>query len=198
MSVDRETVAVYDAKAAEYDDLFFAGQAGAHLKRFMGMVREGGHILDLGCGPGNAARIMQDAGFRLTCTDASAEMVRKAHARGLDARVETFDDISGTALYDGVWANFSLLHAAPDALPRHIADLAEAMTDGAAFHIGMKTGEGRARDVIGRLYTYVTDNELTAMLNDVGITVETRHAFSEVGMAGTEDPCLILQGYKHG
>ncbi len=38
---------------------------------------------------------------------------------GLPARLGEFDDIDGDEIYDGVWANFSLLHAARDDLPRH-------------------------------------------------------------------------------
>lgn len=195
MTADRETLSVYNAKASDYDDIFFAGQAGSHLKRFMAAVEPGGRILDLGCGPGNAAALMQAEGFEISAVDASTEMVNKAQARGIPATVQTFDDISGTAIYDGVWANFSLLHAPRAALPKHLAALARAMKPAAAFHIGMKVGTGSGRDGLGRLYTYVTVDELSGFLRDAGIAPTHHREFTEVGMAGTEDACVVVQGH---
>jgi len=197
MSVDPETLAVYDAKASEYDDIFFAGQAGAHLKRFMDMVTPGGAVFDLGCGPGNAAVLMQEAGFKMTCVDASAAMIDKAKARGLDAQHAIFDEITGDAIYNGVWANFSLLHAPRAEYPRHFAALSQAMAPGAAFHIGMKAGTGEKRDGLGRLYTFVTVDEVCELMQSVGITPLHKFEFTEVGMAGTNDPCMVIQGLKN-
>ena len=52
MSVDRETLNVYDAKADEYATLVSSSE-NTQLTAFMEQLAPGGTVLDLGCGPGN-------------------------------------------------------------------------------------------------------------------------------------------------
>ena len=103
---------------------------------------------------------------------------------------------SGDAKYDGVWANFSLLHAARVDLPRYFAALAKALKPNGILHVGMKTGDGTARDGIDRLYTYVTVEELKTLFANAGIVVTETKEGRERGMAGTMDPFVIMRGQK--
>jgi SAM-dependent methyltransferase len=196
MNTDAKTVAVYDAKAADYADRFAGEKPDRHLQSFIGALPKGGRVLDLGCGPANASAFMRDAGLLPDPVDASAGMVRLANERyEIGARLATFDDIGGVAEYDGVWANFSLLHAARGDLPRYIAAIHRALKPGGIFHIGMKTGTGAARDGIDRLYTYVGREELSGLLTDAGFTVTDTTEGTEVGLAGTNDPFIICRAH---
>jgi 2-polyprenyl-3-methyl-5-hydroxy-6-metoxy-1,4-benzoquinol methylase len=67
---------------------------------FIATVSKGGHVLDLGCGPGAAAAKMAQAGLKVTATDAVPEMIALAtqHA-GVNAICATFDDITGDNIY---------------------------------------------------------------------------------------------------
>lgn len=196
---DDETLRVYDEKAQEYADNFCTEQkADRQLRSFLDALPEVGVVLDLGCGPGRSAAIMAKAGHRVEATDASAEMVRLAGAHeGVTARQATFDAPLGTETFDGVWANFSLLHADREAIPRHIAAIGAALRPWGVFHIGMKTGTGQHRDPIGRLYTYVSDTELEKWLEGEGLEIFARWDGSAKGLAGTDDPYLILQARKN-
>ncbi|MEM8536346.1 MAG: class I SAM-dependent methyltransferase [Pseudomonadota bacterium] len=197
--MDRETIATYDAKAAEYADLVTDLPPDASLQAFIDLMPAGAAVLDLGCGPGTAAAHMRDAGLQPDAVDASAEMIRLARDKyGLDARVATFDDIKGTALYSGVWANFSLLHAERGDLPRHLRTLHRALKDAGILHIGMKTGTGMARDAIARRYTYVTVAELRDLLTDAGFDILHEKTGEERGMAGTMDPFVVMRARKTG
>lgn len=199
MSVDPRTLAVYDAKAAEYAAVFDnGGKAGAHLVRFMGALPKGARVLDLGCGPGGSSYLMMQAGFDVDATDASSEMVRFACDKGVAARIATFDEIEGDALYDGVWANFSLLHAPREKLPLHLAALAKALKQGGVFHIGMKTGEGTKRDHLDRRYTFVTELELRGLLEHAGLDIVAQNTGHEVGLAGTDDWWIVMMARKNG
>ncbi|MEM6588033.1 MAG: class I SAM-dependent methyltransferase [Pseudomonadota bacterium] len=192
MSGDRETLAVYDAKAEEYAELV-AGSPDKQLLEFMAAVPQGGHLLDLGCGPGNSAAMLAAAGFTVDATDASPEMVAlAARHEGVTARLASFDQIAGEDLYDGIWANFSLLHADRADMPRHLAALRRCLRAGGAFHIGMKTGTGAHRDGIGRFYTYYTSDELTQLLRAAGFEPFKSHTGVEKGLAGTMDPWITL------
>lgn len=149
-------------------------------------IAHGSSILDLGCGPGIASGIMAAEGHAVTATDATPEMVALAEARpGVTARRATFDDIDEVAAYDGVWANFSLLHAPRADLPRHLAALATALKPGGLFHIGMKTGTGEHRDTLGRLYTYVTQTELSDLLNAAGLHPFETRTGADKGLDGS-------------
>ena len=76
---------------------------------------------------------------------------------GVEVRVAMFADIAGTDIYDGIWANFSLLHAPKADLPNHLAALHAALKPKGRLHLGMKLGTGEQRDTIGRFYAYYTD-----------------------------------------
>lgn len=191
MSVDAKTLAVYNAKAADYSARFdSAGKPGAQLKRFMAAVPAGGSVLDWGCGPGGAAAHMVAAGLGVDAVDASEEMVRLACAAGVPARLGTFDDLEAQAVYDGVWANFSLLHAPREDLPRLLGAVARSLRPSGVFHIALKTGEGTHRDGIDRLYTFLSEDELAGLLTDAGFEIVATDTGCEAGLAGTKDPWI--------
>ena len=198
---DSKTLAVYDERAGDHAVLCQASGLSRSLRDFLAAIPAGGRILDLGCGPATVSAQMRAAGFDPDPVDASPQMVLLANARyAIGARLGTFDDISGLSIYDGVWANFSLLHARRADLPRHLGALVAALKPAGVLHIGMKTGTGEARDGLGRFYTYVTPAELTALLTDQGLKVLWTEEGREVGLAGTEDGFVLMRAEKpqHG
>ncbi len=104
----------------------------------------------------------------------------------------------GQDIFDGIWANFSLLHAARSDLPRYLAAIAHALKPGGVFHIGMKTGQGTKRDGLGRRYTYVGDTELTGLLTGVGLIPFARWTGEGKGLSGDVEPWLVIQARKDG
>lgn len=195
--VDQETVAVYDAKVAEYADAVSSAEPDQDLRAFMDALPTVAKVLDLGCGTGNSSAMMREAGFNPDPVDASAGMV--AHAReiyGLDARQMTFDELDAEAAYDGVWANFSLLHAPRADLPRHVGAIATALKPGGHFHIGMKTGEDEKRDGIGRKYTYVTVPELRDLFARAGFEVIRERLGADKGLDGVVADWAVMLGRK--
>lgn len=194
---DPETLKVYAAQSARYaaltdDDL----SADPLLKAFIMALPRGGSALDLGCGPGTAAGVMADAGLQVHATDAVPEMIALAAAHPMvHAEVKTFDQINGTALYDGIWANFSLLHADRSGLPTILHALHTALKPQGYFHIAMKLGQNTARDSIGRQYTYVTEDELRDLLAMAGFTITKKHTGSGKGLDGTYADWIALAAY---
>ncbi len=194
---DDKTIATYDAKAADYIKLVNTDGPDASLQGFIDLMPAGGAVLDLGCGPAAASAHMRDAGLVPDPMDASQGMINLANEKfDIGARLGTFDDISGDDRYAGVWANFSLLHASRDDLPRYLGAIHTALLPGGTLHIGMKTGEGTERDGIDRLYTYVTVSELRNLLTSAGFTITFTQEGREKGMAGTLDPFVLMRGQK--
>jgi len=194
---DKETLRVYDAKAADYAKLIDSDtKENPYLERFIARLPTGGRVLDLGCGPGLAATRMANAGLQVDAMDGSAEMVAMAAQHdGVTAWQATFDQITGTDIYDGIWANFCLLHASKEAMPHHLAAMVTALKPGGAFHIGMKLGSGSQRDAIGRLYSYYSEPELISLLRAAGLTAgETDHGRT-VGLDGTEADWIVVAAH---
>ena len=190
---DKETIDVYDAQAAEYAKLVTGEKREPALESFMERLPNGARVLDWGCGPGNSAAKLRDAGFETVATDASAEMVKLAkQTYDLDVRLESFDQLTSENDYDGIWANFSLLHASRAEFPTYLAAAHKALKPGGAFHIGMKLGEGEARDSIGRFYVYYSLDGLKSLLSDAGFTVISERTGETKGLAGQVDPFAIL------
>ncbi len=194
---DLETLGVYAKKAQEYADLTEADPNERPLRTaFIDALPQGAHVLDLGCGPGQTAAAMARAGLQVSAMDAVPEMVAMAEKNdGVDARVATFDDIEDEAIYDGIWANFSLLHAPRADMPRHLAALHRAMKPGGIFHIALKSGEGEKRDSLGRLYTYYTDAGLSGLVTAAGFTITDRTSGSGVGLDGTPAEWIALRAH---
>lgn len=194
---DDETLRVYGAKAQEYAELTSDDPNERPLRRaFIAALPKGAHVLDLGCGPGQTATVLAREGFRVTAMDAVPEMIAMAaQHEGVDARVATFDQIEGDAIYDGIWANFSLLHAPRADMPRHLAALRRAIKPGGIFHIALKSGTGETRDSLGRLYTYYSDAELSGLVTAAGFTITNRTSGSGIGLDGAPADWIALRAH---
>ncbi len=196
MSVDKETLGVYGARAQDYAAITGDLVGDKHLAIFIAAMPPGARVLDIGCGPGRAAGQMAAAGLHADAIDAAPEMVAMAAAQpGVTAGQATFDEIAGEALYDGIWANFSLLHAPRAAFLGHLNAIRRALKPGGLFHIGMKTGEGEGRDALGRFYTYYTEQDLRALLTAAGLIPGNSWTGRDTGLAGTSDEWSIIHAH---
>jgi 2-polyprenyl-3-methyl-5-hydroxy-6-metoxy-1,4-benzoquinol methylase len=198
MVSDRETLAIYAAKADDYAALTDAHNAeNPQLADFVARLPAGGRILDWGCGTGASAQVMADLGYDVDATDATPEMVTLARARtGVTAWQADFDALDATSEYDGIWASFCLLHAPRPALGRHLAACHRALRPGGQIYVAMKIGTETARDGLGRLYTYVTVDELHGLLQEAGFTVVQTDKGSAPGLDGVDAPWVAV--YAHG
>ena len=192
---DQETVKVYARKAEEYADLPLTQDQIDGLALFCAALPEGGHILDLGCGPGLHAAELMRRGFSVEAIDATPEFAEAARARGVKARTGTFDDLSETSAYDGIWASFSLLHAPKADFPRHIAACKRALRPGGCLYLGLKLGAGEERDSLGRFYAYYSEGELRKILTENGFDRLQCVTGEGKGLAGTIDPYILMTAH---
>ncbi|MEM6941688.1 MAG: class I SAM-dependent methyltransferase [Pseudomonadota bacterium] len=194
---DPQTLGVYDAQADEYEAMMCCEAAADPIWRaFCATCPPGGHVLDLGCGPGNYSRLFVEAGLQVTAIDASQEMAsRAAKIEGITARQATFDDVTEEGVYDGIWANFSLLHAPRADLPRHLAALHRALKPGGILFIGMKTGTGGGRDDIGRFYEYYAQDALELLLQEAGFTPKQHWTGYGKGLAGQYSGWVVIEAH---
>ena len=73
MTIDPQTIAIYDEKTDEYATL--TEGVPSDLLRFHGYLPSGARILDYGCGPGTSAAYLAKQGHIADAFDASEKMV---------------------------------------------------------------------------------------------------------------------------
>ena len=71
---------------------------------------------------------------------------------GVTAWQATFDQFKAQDIYDGIWASFSLLHAAREDIPTFLQNIHSAIKSGGVLYIAMKLGVG----VIGMICNVYT------------------------------------------
>ena len=196
---DERTIAVYDERAEDYEKANAKLYELKDLEAFAARLPAGARVLDLGCGPGFYAEKLAEWGFEADATDASAEMVGRAARRpGVTAWQARFDELDAEGAYDGVWANFSLLHLPKSEMPDVLARIRRAGKPDMALHVGLKMGEGEGPDKIGRFYAYYGEEELVGLLNAAGFEVVSRHFGTGTGLDGSPSRHIIVLAIAEG
>jgi ubiquinone/menaquinone biosynthesis C-methylase UbiE len=127
----------FDRLASTYDELWSSSPNGrvqreAVWRRIDGLFRPGDRILDLGCGIGDDAVHFMERGTEVMAVDASAEMVRIARSRGVEAFSCQLSAISSQ--FDGAISNFGMLNCV-ERLEPVAADLGRLIRPGGKLAI---------------------------------------------------------------
>ncbi|MEM9370679.1 MAG: methyltransferase domain-containing protein [Pseudomonadota bacterium] len=190
---DPKTLAFYSTGAGDYARFVGDGSDNPWLIRFMDRLPPECAVLDFGCGHGWASAVMKAAGMRVTAMDGSEGFAAEAKIRyDLDVKIATFDELADVDAFDGLWVSFSLLHDRREAFSDHLIALRRAARSGALLYLGLKEGEGRQRDTLGRLYTYFSETEVRAALDMSGWQLALLERQTEKGLAGTDDVALHI------
>jgi SAM-dependent methyltransferase len=141
----------YDPVARAYAERYLLELAAKPFDRgrldgFANLVRTGGPVLDLGCGPGQIGRYLFDQGLAVTGLDASEGMLAEAR-RWNPSMTFIKGDLLNLALEEQAWAGavaaYSLIHVPHERLVEVLALLARALEPGApvlaSFHLGQGT-----------------------------------------------------------
>ena len=196
--MDTETIKYYDKSAESYLDKVCNTYPDSDLLSFINSIKSGGTVLDLGCGPGNSSAMMQTAGLNVQASDCSQKMVDIAKNKfNVDAIKAEFKELSEIDLYDGVWANFSLLHAPRSEMLSNLKKINRSLKKKGYLHVGLKIGNGEKRDTLGRQYTYYQPKELKSLLISAGFTINTIRLDMDgaISMTGMIEPFMIVTAY---
>ena len=192
---DFKTLSVYASHAQKYDALTnHEVKTDPLLERFISGIPNGGRTLDIGCGPGNSAGIMAANGLKVDAWDLVSEMLQLTQRfPGVSTRRAGYADLDSFDLYDGIWSNFSMLHTPRSAWPLQMKAIKKALCPNGLFHISLKLGIGEKRDKIGRLYSYVTENELNDLLQAAGLEPKFTAYGRNKGLSGEIADWIAVQ-----
>ena len=189
---DERTINAYTNKVAEYLKIPLPPEQLEARQAFADAVGAGGYVLDLGSGPGSDSGFLMRQGLKVRALDATPAFVEHARENGVDAHLGTFDDVTETAEYDGIYASFSLLHAPRADFPRHLQAIHRALKPGGQLFLGMKLGTGEHRDDLDRYYSYYTEAEIEDALNKAGFTIDRAVHGIGKGLAGSYDEYILV------
>ena len=163
----RQIAAVY--AQAQQDRVHLAAQTA----RFVALVKPGGLVIDVGCGPGLDAAVLQQHNLRAIGLDFSYEMLQMGRQNyaievsfvQADMRYLPFGSVA-----DGLWVCASLLHLERvDVLPT-LQAFHHVLKPGGALYLSLKLGSGEkwvssAYDsAFGRFFTYWQPESLDTLL----------------------------------
>lgn len=138
--MDRATIDVYEARAAEWRDRRPA-RLTERAERFAASVPSGVRRADLGCGAG---LYLPHLGRPVVALDAARAMLELSRGVAPDA-VLVQADVEALPLrrasLGGAWARATYLHVSRPRLPAALADLHRAVCVGGPVHLTMRLGD---------------------------------------------------------
>lgn len=131
----------YNNRAQEFYDRTIDADLSASYEIFLKHLPEHAHILDAGCGVGRDSKYFLERGYSVTAFDASEEMVNFARKEtGLDVQLLTFQNMTFDSLFDGVWAQATLLHVPYEETPSVFEKIRQSLKPGGIFFGSYKYG----------------------------------------------------------
>lgn len=155
---DRETLAAYDAAAADYAADWHDQPAPADMHALLTEHFRPGPTADLGCGSGRDTAWLAAQGFAVTGYDASEGLLAEARRRypDLDFRAAALPDLAG--LPEGGFVNILcetvIMHLPRADIVPAVRRLAALLAPGGTLWLSWRiTPDSDRRDEAGRLYT---------------------------------------------
>ena len=134
-----ETLQYYNDHAADFTADTQQSDMSERYVSFLSRVKDGGHILDLGCGAGRDSAQFLHRGYQVTAVDGSEELCRIAEIFiGQKVYHMYFQDITWQKQFDGVWACSSLLHCTFDELPDILQKVSDSLKDNGILYLSFK------------------------------------------------------------
>ncbi|MBI2901301.1 MAG: class I SAM-dependent methyltransferase [Planctomycetes bacterium] len=155
-----------------------AGLYRHHLRGFPD-ARPAGRLLDVGCGAGEAMRILKDAGWSVAGIESSAEAAARARDEGLDVRAGSVEDADlPLASFDWVRLSHCLEHL--ESPRRALERMRGTLVPGGRMILTLPDCGGWPARALGRHWlhweigqhlTFFTERTLRRMLASAGLEV---------------------------
>jgi SAM-dependent methyltransferase len=183
---NRETVSAYERCAESYAQSTRGEPSSMHsrmIDAFVERVRSGGHVLEVGSGPGWDADYLESEGIRVHRTDVTQAFIEFQNRRGKRiAKLDLLNDgIQGC--FDGILCLYVLQHIARSAMDEVLAKFSAALAPHGTLLIALREGEGELREVDSSSGVYHITlwprPELITRLVRAAFTVEQAETFAD-------------------
>lgn len=182
--MDQQTIDAYNQHAKNYDEEtvgFWEMFPRTFFDKFIECSN--GSVLDIGSGPGRDGLILQDAGLKVVCMDASQAMIELSSERGLksvlgDLLLLPFEDSS----FDSVWAYTSLLHVSKSEVEQAFKEIRRVLKPDGIFGLGLIEGDDEiyresTKVTAPRLFSYYQKEEVEEYLRNHGFIIDYFETF---------------------
>lgn len=139
----RRTIESYEGYADRYVSIRRGpnDKEQAALRQVASIAGLGGHVLEIGSGPGCDADYLEGLGVKVRRTDATQRFLDLQAARGKQGdRLDVITDPLGGP-YDAVVAQYVLFHVPRDHIDCVLAKIADALRPRGAFLVSMREGD---------------------------------------------------------
>ena len=150
------------------------------VAQFVALVKPGGWVVDVGCGPGFDTAVFQQYNLKTVALDYTYAMMQTGR---IELGIET-NFVQGDMRYlpfasqiDGLWVSASLLHLNRADVPQTLAQFYRILQEEGILYLAVKQGEGDEWTAVSydqdvpRYFTYWQEADLDALLEEVGFTI---------------------------
>lgn len=202
-----KTIEAYNETAGNFEKRFMDLKLYRNsLEAFIGLLGQGSKVLDLGCGPGNIARLMADSPKRLSVSgiDLSAEMIRLA-VKNVPGAEFNVGDIRMLEIkpgeFNAVVAAFCLPHLSDIEAAKLIKDIVHILKDEGLIYLSCMEGEKSGFELTSFspekeiFFNYYSEGFLRKSFRDNGLKVLNffRQEYPEPDGSITMDMIFIAQ-----
>ena len=169
LASSRRTIESYEGYADRYAQIRRGpdDKEEAALRQVASIAGLGGHVLEIGSGPGYDADILETLGVKVRRTDATQRFLDLQAARGKPGdRLDVITDPLGGP-YDAVVAQYVLFHVPRDHIDRVLAKIAAALRPRGAFLVSMREGDHETGGAYHEVYW--RRNDFAARLKAAGL-----------------------------
>ena len=170
-------IKAYDATVKEYSSNEFDNPAmEKHYKKFLSLIPKNSKILDVGCGPGQAAKRFANKGHDVLGIDLSKNMINSAKKKVKNAKFKIMDveKLNLNEKYDAIWAAFVLVHIERKKHAKIIAKFSKMLKPKGVIFLGMLVGKGEKimpepnNRKYNQYFVFVSKKEVKKYLNLTG------------------------------
>ncbi len=175
---NRETLKYYDENAQSYSQSTIDADMSFSVNKFLSHVKDGGKILDAGCGSGRDSKTFVEKGYGVVSTDASKNMCREAE-KLLHGEVLclSFQDMDFEDEFDGVWCSASLLHVPYNEIDLAMANIFRALKKNGILYVSFKYGTERYSKEGRYFFNYNEETVQKLLLDHSFVILETYVSF---------------------
>ena len=163
--MDPETRAYYDGNSRGYSDSTMGNDLSDTMSRFLGHMRQGGRILDLGCGSGRDTVFLEEEGCVVTPMDGSEKMCNLASIHtGKEVLHLRIEEMEFSNVFHGIWACAVLGHFPPEEIYGVMERILAALKEDGILYFSVRRGDRKGR-FNGRYFYDYNRESLNALLD---------------------------------